>query len=143
MKNIAFEATEKEVRQLFSPLGQVIYSAIAEVLFGLIARFSLRRLFSLLTNKQTNHTQFMFLLLMQIKGFRLLPKRHCCSNALVEFMTKQEASNAKMALSNTHLYGRHLVSPFVAFLSLSLSLRPPLHVDAFSTTLNLPVIAGD
>ncbi|XP_018469350.1 multiple RNA-binding domain-containing protein 1-like [Raphanus sativus] len=66
VKNIAFEATEKEVRQLFSPLGQ-------------------------------------------IKGFRLLPKRHCCSNALVEFMTKQEASNAKMALSNTHLYGRHLV----------------------------------
>lgn len=53
MKNIAFEATEKELRQLFSPLGQVIYSAIAQVLFGLIARFSLRRLFSLLTNKQT------------------------------------------------------------------------------------------
>ncbi|CAH8345378.1 unnamed protein product [Eruca vesicaria subsp. sativa] len=68
VKNIAFEATEKELRQLFSPFGQ-------------------------------------------IKGLRL-PKRNIGQYAgygFVEFMTKQEASNAKKALSSTHFYGRHLV----------------------------------
>lgn len=30
--------------------------------------------------------------------------------AFVEYVTKQEAQNAIEALSNTHLYGRHLVS---------------------------------
>lgn len=29
--------------------------------------------------------------------------------AFVEYVTKQEARNALEALSNTHLYGRHLV----------------------------------
>ncbi|KAH9790131.1 hypothetical protein KPL71_003293 [Citrus sinensis] len=29
--------------------------------------------------------------------------------AFVEYVTKQEAQNALEALSNTHLYGRHLV----------------------------------
>ncbi|KAL9175572.1 hypothetical protein ABFS82_02G119500 [Erythranthe guttata] len=29
--------------------------------------------------------------------------------AFIEYMTKQEARNALEALSNTHLYGRHLV----------------------------------
>ncbi|KAF8102905.1 hypothetical protein N665_0190s0022 [Sinapis alba] len=68
VKNVAFEATEKELRQLFSPFGQ-------------------------------------------IKGLRL-PKRNIgqyAGYAFVEFMTKQEASNAKKALSSTHFYGRHLV----------------------------------
>ncbi|KAG2239680.1 hypothetical protein Bca52824_091519 [Brassica carinata] len=68
VKNVAFEATEKELRQLFSPFGQ-------------------------------------------IKGLRL-PKRNIgqyAGFAFVEFMTKQEASNAKKALSSTHFYGRHLV----------------------------------
>lgn len=68
VKNVAFETTEKELRQLFSPFGQ-------------------------------------------IKGLRL-PKRNIgqyAGYAFVEFMTKQEASNAKKALSSTHFYGRHLV----------------------------------
>ncbi|KAL1195109.1 Polyadenylate-binding protein 6 [Cardamine amara subsp. amara] len=68
VKNIAFEATKKDLRQLFSPFGQ-------------------------------------------IKSLRL-PKRNIgqyAGFAFVEFMTKQEASNAIKSLSSTHLYGRHLV----------------------------------
>ncbi|KAK4850488.1 hypothetical protein QYF36_007181 [Acer negundo] len=67
VKNVAFEATEKDLRQLFSPFGQ-IKSLCLPMKFG-------------------NH-----------RGF-----------AFVEFVTKQEAQNALEALSNTHLYGRHLV----------------------------------
>ncbi|GAB2284110.1 hypothetical protein Dimus_018581 [Dionaea muscipula] len=46
----------------------------------------------------------------QIKSIRL-PKKHGNHRgfAFVEFMTKQEAQNALQALSNTHLYSRHLV----------------------------------
>ncbi|VVB12398.1 unnamed protein product [Arabis nemorensis] len=68
VKNVAFEATQKELRQLFSPFGQ-------------------------------------------IKSLRL-PKRNIGQSAgfaFVEFVTKQEAANAKNALSSTHFYGRHLV----------------------------------
>lgn len=67
VRNVAFEATEKDLRQLFSPFGQIK---------------SLR-----LPMKFENH-----------RGF-----------AFVEYVTKQEAQNAIQALSNTHLYGRHLV----------------------------------
>ncbi|KAK4347679.1 hypothetical protein RND71_034018 [Anisodus tanguticus] len=67
VRNVAFEATEKDLRQLFSPFGQ-IKSLRLPMRFG-------------------NH-----------RGF-----------AFVEFVTKQEAKNAIEALSNTHLYGRHLV----------------------------------
>ncbi|KAM7271765.1 hypothetical protein ACFE04_030979 [Oxalis oulophora] len=67
VKNVAFEATEKDLRQLFKPFGEIK---------------SLR-----LPMKFGNH-----------RGF-----------AFIEFITKQEAQNALEALSNTHLYGRHLV----------------------------------
>ncbi|XP_047321767.1 multiple RNA-binding domain-containing protein 1 [Impatiens glandulifera] len=67
VRNVAFEATEKDLRQLFSPFGQV-KSLRLPMRFG-------------------NHRGF---------GF-------------VEFLTKQETQNALEALSNTHLYGRHLV----------------------------------
>ncbi|CAI0540771.1 unnamed protein product [Linum tenue] len=67
VRNVAFEATEKDLRQLFSPFGQIK---------------SLR-----LPKKFGNH-----------RGF-----------AFVEYVTKQEAQNALEALSNTHLYGRHLI----------------------------------
>lgn len=67
VRNVAFEATGKELRQLFSPFGQLK---------------SLR-----LPKRFGNH-----------RGF-----------AFVEYVTKQEAQNALQALSNTHLYGRHLV----------------------------------
>ncbi|WOG88716.1 hypothetical protein DCAR_0207951 [Daucus carota subsp. sativus] len=67
VRNVAFEATEKELRQLFSPFGQIK---------------SLR-----LPMKFGNH-----------RGF-----------AFVEYVTKKEAQSALEALSNTHLYGRHLV----------------------------------
>ncbi|KAL3523166.1 hypothetical protein ACH5RR_016000 [Cinchona calisaya] len=67
VRNVAFEATEKDLRQLFSPFGQ-IKSLRLPMRFG-------------------NH-----------RGF-----------AFVDYVTKQEAKNALEALSNTHLYGRHLV----------------------------------
>ncbi|KAL8236003.1 hypothetical protein R6Q59_017084 [Mikania micrantha] len=67
VRNVAFEATEKELRQLFSPFGQVKS-------LRLPTRFGKHR------------------------GF-----------AFVEYVTKQETKNALQALSNTHLYGRHLV----------------------------------
>ncbi|KAK9064342.1 hypothetical protein SSX86_015723 [Deinandra increscens subsp. villosa] len=67
VRNVAFEATEKELRQLFSPFGQV------------------KRL--RLPSRLGKH-----------RGF-----------AFVEYVTKQETKNALQALSNTHLYGRHLV----------------------------------
>lgn len=67
VRNVAFEATEKELRQLFSPFGQLK---------------SLR-----LPTRLGKH-----------RGF-----------AFVEYVTKQETKNALQALSNTHLYGRHLV----------------------------------
>ncbi|KAK6916954.1 RNA recognition motif domain, partial [Dillenia turbinata] len=67
VRNVAFEATAKDLRQLFSPFGQIK---------------SLR-----LPKKFGNH-----------RGF-----------AFVEYVTKQEAQSALEALSNTHLYGRHLV----------------------------------
>ncbi|CAN6868562.1 unnamed protein product, partial [Brassica oleracea] len=66
VKNVAFEATRKELRQLFSP-------------------FETTRL-----------------------GYPKRNNRHA-GFAFVEFETKQEALNAKMALSDIHLYGRPLV----------------------------------
>lgn len=77
---------------------------------------------------------------MQIKGLRL-PKRNIgqyAGYAFVEFMTKQEASNAKKALSSTHFYGRHLVRLMLhSYLSLK-----PLRLYAFATIylLSLQVI---
>ncbi|KAM0043391.1 putative RNA recognition motif domain, nucleotide-binding alpha-beta plait domain superfamily [Helianthus debilis subsp. tardiflorus] len=67
VRNVAFEATEKELRQLFSPFGQV-KSLRLPTRFG------------------------------KYRGF-----------AFVEYVTKQETKNALQALSNTNLYGRHLV----------------------------------
>ncbi|MFS8017415.1 putative RNA recognition motif domain, nucleotide-binding alpha-beta plait domain superfamily [Helianthus anomalus] len=67
VRNVAFEATEKELRQLFSPFGQVKS-------LRLPTRFGKHR------------------------GF-----------AFVEYVTKQETKNALQALSNTNLYGHHLV----------------------------------
>ncbi|KAG8370125.1 hypothetical protein BUALT_Bualt14G0084900 [Buddleja alternifolia] len=64
VRNVAFQATKEDLRQLFTPFGQ-------------IKRFRLP---------------------MTMRGF-----------AFVEYVTKQEARNALQALSNTHLYGRHLV----------------------------------
>ncbi|XP_071715693.1 multiple RNA-binding domain-containing protein 1 [Rutidosis leptorrhynchoides] len=67
VRNVAFEATAKDLRQLFNPFGQ-------------------------------------------IKSLRLPPRmgKHR-GFAFVEYVTKQETKNALQALSNTHLYGRHLV----------------------------------
>ncbi|XP_052209349.1 uncharacterized protein LOC127812867 [Diospyros lotus] len=67
VRNVAFEATEKDLRQLFNPFGQIKR-------LRLPMRFGKHR------------------------GF-----------AFVEYVTKQETQNALKALSNTHLYGRHLV----------------------------------
>ncbi|MQL68238.1 hypothetical protein Taro_000529 [Colocasia esculenta] len=67
VRNVAFEATEKDLKQLFSSFGQI------------------RRI--RLPKRIDNH-----------RGF-----------AFVEYATKQETENAMQALSNTHLYGRHLV----------------------------------
>lgn len=53
-----------------------------------------------------------FLLLMQVKRGRI-PKKNTGRYAgfgFIEFGTKQEALNAKKALSSTHFYGRRLVS---------------------------------
>ncbi|KAL6499990.1 hypothetical protein OROGR_027900 [Orobanche gracilis] len=67
VKNLAFEATAKELRQLFASFGQ-------------------------------------------IKSLRLPKKfRSRGGFAFIEYVTQQEAQNALTALSNTHLYGRHLV----------------------------------
>ncbi|KAL9278552.1 putative RNA recognition motif domain, nucleotide-binding alpha-beta plait domain superfamily [Arabidopsis thaliana] len=76
VKNIAFEATMKEVRQLFTPFGQIKSVGLPERTKGRYAGY----------------------------GF-------------IEFETKQEALNAKKALSNTHFYGlilcTHLSSLFI------------------------------
>ncbi|CAA2964808.1 multiple RNA-binding domain-containing 1 isoform X1 [Olea europaea subsp. europaea] len=69
IRNVAFEATKKDLRQLFSPFGQIKSLRLPKRLGN------------------CNH-----------KGF-----------AFVECVTKQEVQNALQALSNTHLYGRHLV----------------------------------
>ncbi|CAE6087406.1 unnamed protein product [Arabidopsis arenosa] len=68
VKNVAFEATEKELRQLFSPFGQI---------------------------KRVD---------LPMKNIR----QHA-GYGFIEFGTKQEALNAKKALSSTHFYGRRLV----------------------------------
>eukprot|EP00252_Welwitschia_mirabilis_P000424 TRINITY_DN10427_c0_g1_i2.p1 TRINITY_DN10427_c0_g1~~TRINITY_DN10427_c0_g1_i2.p1 ORF type:complete len:872 (+),score=224.55 TRINITY_DN10427_c0_g1_i2:175-2790(+) len=68
VKNLAFEATKKDLRQLFGPFGQIKSLRIPK-------------------KADRNH-----------RGF-----------AFIEFVTKQEAENAFKALSNSHLYGRHLV----------------------------------
>ena len=68
VRNIPFEASEKEVRELFKSFAQ-------------LKRLRLPRRYD------GRHRGF---------GF-------------VEFLTHQEAVNAKTALSHTHLYGRHLV----------------------------------
>lgn len=68
VRNIPFEASEKEVRELFKTFAQ-------------LKRLRLPRKFD------GNHRGF---------GF-------------VDFLTHQEAANAKKALAHTHLYGRHLV----------------------------------
>ncbi|KAL5730232.1 hypothetical protein ACHQM5_003080 [Ranunculus cassubicifolius] len=70
LKNLAFEATRKDIRKLFSPFGQIKRLGVPRKPAG-----------------SGGH-----------RGF-----------AFVEFFTKQEAQDALRALSNTHLYGRHMV----------------------------------
>eukprot|EP01156_Anaeramoeba_ignava_P002607 Anaeramoba_ignava/a218880_59.p1 GENE.a218880_59~~a218880_59.p1 ORF type:complete len:822 (+),score=274.37 a218880_59:115-2580(+) len=68
VRNIPFEATRKEIRELFGSFGEIKSVRIPKKFDG-------------------SHRGF---------GF-------------VDFVTKQEAENARSALLNTHLYGRHLV----------------------------------
>jgi len=68
VRNIPFEASKKDLQQLFRPLGQVKVLRLPRKFDG-------------------GH-----------RGF-----------AFVEFVSKQEARNAREALQSTHLYGRHLV----------------------------------
>eukprot|EP01132_Coremiostelium_polycephalum_P003170 gene3170-3969_t len=68
VKNIAFEATSKEIRKLFGTYGEISSVRLPQKPNG-------------------GHRGF---------GF-------------VEFLTEQEAKNAKQALDNSHFYGRHLV----------------------------------
>nr|XP_027188199.1 multiple RNA-binding domain-containing protein 1-like [Cicer arietinum] len=81
VKNVAFEAIEEDLRQLFCPFGQ-INTFKSDNLIQLLIK-SLR-----FPMKFGNH-----------RGF-----------AFAEYVTQQEAQNALTALSSTHLYGRHLVS---------------------------------
>jgi multiple RNA-binding domain-containing protein 1 len=115
VKNVAFEATKKDLRQLFSPFGQVI---IKNDNFSTIAsKYSL-------SQPKYEHLAvyykylIVFLSLMfddlktvQIKSLRLPMKfGNHRGFAFVKYVTQQEAQNALTALSSTHLYGRHLVS---------------------------------
>ncbi len=68
VRNVAFQATQREIRDLFSTFGAVKRVRIPKRIGGV-------------------H-----------RGF-----------AFVDFSSAQEASTAKQALANTHLYGRHLV----------------------------------
>ena len=68
VKNLAFEATAKDLRELFGTYGQIKRCRLPKKFDG-------------------GH-----------RGF-----------AFVDFVTKQEAVNAREALQNTHLYGRHLI----------------------------------
>lgn len=75
VKNLPFEATEKDLRQLFSAFTEIKAVRVP------------RRMHKYTSHHENNHRGF---------GF-------------VEFLTEQEAANAIASLSNTHLYGRHLV----------------------------------
>jgi multiple RNA-binding domain-containing protein 1 len=71
IRNLPFEATKKEVSDLFKAFGQVKNVRVPKKVDG------------------------------KSRGY-----------SFVEFLTKQEASNAFEALQNTHLYGRHLIIEF-------------------------------
>jgi len=68
IRNIPFEASKKDVRDLFKSFGQIKSMRIPKKFDG------------------------------KSRGF-----------AFIDFLTKQEASNAFQSLKNTHLYGRHMV----------------------------------
>lgn len=68
VRNVAFQATQKEIRELFSAFGSVKRVRIPKKMGG------------------------------EHRGF-----------AFVDFGSTKEAAAAKIALANTHLYGRHLV----------------------------------
>ena len=68
VRNVAFQASQREVRELFASFGQLKSVRLPRKMDG-------------------SHRGF---------GF-------------VEFMSKSEAKSAKEALSDAHLYGRHLV----------------------------------
>ncbi|KAH1215224.1 Multiple RNA-binding domain-containing protein 1 [Glycine max] len=93
IKNVAFEATEKDLRRLFSPFGQVLSEY----------RYSS-------DNKGTGIEVASHVNMGKIKSLRLPMKfGNHRGFAFVEYVTQQEAQNALKALSSTHLYGRHLV----------------------------------
>jgi multiple RNA-binding domain-containing protein 1 len=75
IKNLPFEATESDLRQLFAAFSQVKSVRVP------------KRLHRFNAHHTNNHRGF---------GF-------------VEFLTEEEAAKAKNSLTNTHLYGRHLV----------------------------------
>lgn len=68
VRNIPFEATKRDIKQLFAPFGQIKSIRVPTKIDG-------------------THRGF---------GF-------------VDFLSVQEAKNAFISLSSTHLYGRHLV----------------------------------
>lgn len=76
VKNLPFEATERDLRQLFSAFTEIKAVRVPQKVHTFGGG-----------HHENNHRGF---------GF-------------VEFLTEQEAANAIATLSNTHLYGRHLV----------------------------------
>jgi multiple RNA-binding domain-containing protein 1 len=75
VKNLPFEATEADLRQLFASFSEVKSVRVP------------KKNLQFTSHRSNNHRGF---------GF-------------VEFLSRQEAANALQSLSNTHLYGRHLV----------------------------------
>jgi multiple RNA-binding domain-containing protein 1 len=80
VKNLPFEATEADLRQLFASFSEVKAVRVP------------RKNHQFANHRSNNHRGF---------GF-------------VEFLTEQEATNALQSLTNTHLYGRHLVLQYAA-----------------------------
>ncbi|KAF8830016.1 hypothetical protein HHX47_DHR2000128 [Lentinula edodes] len=87
VKNVPFEATKKDIRDLFGYVNPVSFSHFHEI--------------SLLRSRSHG----------QLKSVRL-PKKFDSRTrgfAFLDFVSRQEAENAYAALRHTHLLGRHLV----------------------------------
>ena len=116
VKNVAFEATKAEIRELFA------YAFLCVICVCVVSRDTCVRCGLMLAMLVAHNRTF-----GQLKSVRV-PKKmdgRARGFAFVDFITKQEAKNAFQSLQDTHLYGRHLGTP-----------RPnpsPSHVAHFSS----------
>jgi RNA recognition motif-containing protein len=130
VRNVAFEATRKDLMGLFGPFGHIKSCRCEGAKKGQYLTMRCRDICSCCDSKCTAAGQCAYVLMAHCvlrvgPAWQTARSLHCCISgpcrlpkkfdgnhrgfAFLEFTTKQEAQNALEGVGGTHLYGRRLV----------------------------------